>query len=204
MDIPVNNVKSLAIGADLNTDTWADFVARLRHDCVGEGVRDHYTADAIFIVQANRLITGLDTDYCDKRVLLYEDSEWFSPVEYYDSLDDDERASLDENALLQEDCGFLDMDQSDQWEMLTEMDEFTVTGCDEQWEFVNSHFTKDAAEAFIRRKKHDYPRGLRVYVDAQVYCWEYNAIKAAILDGRIGLYDQHNDSLAAVAAQEVV
>ncbi len=44
----------------------------------------------------------------------------------------------------------------------------------------------DAAEAFIKRKKHDYRKGLRVYVDASTYSWELNTIKAAILSGRIG------------------
>jgi hypothetical protein len=45
---------SLATGAKLTPETWADFVARLKHDCRSEGVSDHCTADAIFIVQAKR------------------------------------------------------------------------------------------------------------------------------------------------------
>ena len=49
---------------------------------------------------------------------------------------------------------------------------------------MNSHFTKDAAEAFIRRKKHDYGE-MRVYVESQYYAWEFEAIKAAILDGTL-------------------
>ena len=44
----------------------------------------------------------------------------------------------------------------------------------------------DDADAFIKRKGHDYREGLRVYVDATSYSWELNTIKAAILDGRIG------------------
>ena len=57
---------SLAHGAPLSTESWADFVARLRHDCVGEGVHDHYTADAIFKVEARVLIYGIDRTYTDK------------------------------------------------------------------------------------------------------------------------------------------
>ena len=57
---------------------------------------------------------------------------------------------------------------------------------EERWEFVCQHFTRDAADAFIKRKGHDYREGLRVYVDATSYSWELNTIKAAILDGRIG------------------
>ncbi|MNN59485.1 hypothetical protein D3C81_1746030 [compost metagenome] len=50
---------------------------------------------------------------------------------------------------------------------------------------MSAHFTKDAAEAFIRRKKHDYRHGMRVYVESQYYAWEFNVIKNAILDGRL-------------------
>ncbi|MNR29189.1 hypothetical protein D3C85_1465610 [compost metagenome] len=77
-----------------------------------------------------------------------------------------------------------------QWDILGELDDHTVTGWDDRWVPVNSHFTKDAAEAFIKRKRHDYREGMRVYVDAQTHCWEYNTIKEAILQGRIGLTDE--------------
>lgn len=52
------------------------------------------------------------------------------------------------------------------------------------WQYVCSHFTKEAAEAFIARKKHDYDQ-LRIFVDCQMYCWEYNAIVEGLLDGKI-------------------
>jgi hypothetical protein len=37
-------------------------VQRLRHYCVGEGVRDHCTSCAIFIVEARKTIYGLDME----------------------------------------------------------------------------------------------------------------------------------------------
>jgi len=181
---------SLATGADLTPDTWADFVARLHHDCVGDGVHDHYTADAIFIVQARRLVFGLDSEFSDNRAVIFDGSSWFSPAEYWDDCDDDERAALDAKAgELLDGHTFLRLESGDQWELLAELPEHTVTCWFDHWEYVNAHFTLDAAEAFIRRKKHDYRDGLRVYVDAQVHCWEYNAIKAAILDGRLSIVD---------------
>ena len=57
--------KTLASGAPLTAETFADLVQRLRHDCIGDGVKDHGTADAIFTVQAKRRITGLDLDNVD-------------------------------------------------------------------------------------------------------------------------------------------
>lgn len=117
------SIPSLATGQALNAATWADFVQRLRYDCNGEGVRDHCTANAIFIVEARKIVCGLEGH--------------------------------------------------------------TVTGWDEQWVYVNAHFTHAAAEAFIKRKKHDYRHGMRVYVESQYYAWEFNAIKQAILDGTL-------------------
>lgn len=178
---------SLARGAPLTPDTWADFVTRLRHDCVGEGVDDHCTANAIFTVQAKRIVTGLDLDYCDSEsTLVYCDgSSWYSPKEYWSACDEDEQASL--NELSQADCDldFLALGVSEQWELLAALPDHTVTGWREEWGHINSHFTKDAAEAFIKRKKHNYREGMRVCVESQYWAWEFNAIKDAILSGKL-------------------
>lgn len=181
---------SLAHGAPLSPESWADFVARLHHDCVGEGVHDHYTADAIFKVESRQLIYGIDKDYTDKIAVICDDSVWFSPREYWDDLDKDSQAALNRDAQHWSECDFLELDEGDQWEQLGDLDDHTVTGWDGKWVPVNSHFTKDAAEAFIKRKRHDYHEGIRVYVDAQTHCWEYNTIKEGILQGRIGLTDE--------------
>lgn len=181
---------SLAHGAPLSTESWADFVARLRHDCVGEGVRSHCTADAIFKVESRERIYGIDKDYTDKLAVIFDDSVWFSPQEYWDDLDEEGRAALNRVAQRWSECDFLERDEDDQWDQLGDLDDHRVTGWDESWEYVCSHFTKDAAEAFIERKRHDYRKGIRVYVDAQTHCWEYNTIKEGILQGRIGLTDE--------------
>lgn len=178
---------SLANGCDLNAATWADFVTRLRHDCVGAGVHDHCTAAAIFIVQARRITYGIDTDYSANRVLIdhCNEGEWFSPKDYWDDRDEDERVALNKAMQDWSDCQFMKADESDQWYVLGELEGHAVTGWCESWEYINAHFTKDAAEAFIRRKKHDYRKGMRVYVDSQYYAWEFEAIKEAILDGTL-------------------
>lgn len=180
--------KSLATGADLDKETFDDFVSRLRHDCEGEGVKDHCTACAIFTVQSRRLIAGIDLDYASERAAFIEDRKYFSPDEFYDDCDE-LQAQLDAYALDSYGSAekFSDLGESEKWDAISECEEVTVTGIDWRWEHVNSHFTKDAAEAFIRRKKHDYRDGLRVYVDAQVYCWEFEAIKSALMSGRLVL-----------------
>lgn len=194
-----HNKHTLATGADLTPATFEDFRQRLVHHCRGEGVADHYTADAIFIVEAKQLICGTSTDYTDNRVVFRDDNEWFSPQEYWDDADEDERAELDKAAQEYGDCDFLVLAPHAQWEVLGELEDRTVTGWAEWWRYVNAHFTREAAEAFIKRKAHDYPMGLRINVDAQLYCWEWNAIKAAIMDGHLRLVNES----AASSGQEV-
>jgi hypothetical protein len=176
--------KSLATGYPLTQETFDDFVSRLKYHCIGEGVEEHCTSDPIFIVQKKNIVTGLDTDYCESRVIVCDDQLFFSPKEYWDSLDVPEQVDLDVSAILSRDSVFNQLDELDQFDFLSEQDDLTVTGYEEQWEYVCAHFTKDAAEAFIARKKHDY-NGLRVLVDSQYWSWEFNAIRNAILSGQL-------------------
>jgi len=179
---------SIATGAALTADTFSDFVQRLRHHVRGEGVDWHYTADAMFTVQARKIIFGIDRDYTDKTAVYVDESMYFSPQEYWDG-NEDMRVRLDAAAHEVDEMPFLSLETYEQWDILSDLPEHTVSGWDERWEIVNSHFTKEAAEAFIRRKMHDYRDGLRVYVEAQVYCWEYNTIIAGLMDGRIVFKD---------------
>lgn len=183
---------SIAVGGQLTPDTWADFVQRLRHHCKGQGVNWHHTAAALFTVQTQRTDYGYERDYAEGLVVIHDGSAWFSPDDYWKDLDEEEQSEL--NAIAQEDggCDFTDMDTDDQWEILAGLDDHAVTGWNKRWEIVNSHFTKEAAEAFIRRKQHDYGP-MRVYVESQYYAWEFEAIKEAIMDGRLVIADaQHH------------
>lgn len=179
--------QSIASGDKLTPETFADFVQRMKYHCQGEGVSDHCTADAIFIVERKRLITGIDLDYAPEKVICLDDRQWFSPKEYWDDCDRQQKAVLNKASQDWCDKKFLHADEDDQWYVLGELEDHTLTGYSEEWDYVNSHFTKEGAEAFIKRKKHDYPDGLRVYVDANIYCWEFNAIKQALMDGRLVL-----------------
>lgn len=181
--------KTLAKGYPLTKETYDDFVSRLKHDCVGVGVKEHCTADALFIVQKKMIVSGIDLDYCDNRMVYCDDSSWFSPQEYWDDLDDEGKESINSLAIEFADSEFLELKLYDQWSLLDDLDNHFVTGYEERWEYVNSHFTKDAAEAFIARKKHDY-KGLRIYVDSQYYAWEFNEIKNAILSGKLAFKDE--------------
>lgn len=193
---------SIATGSELDKATFDDFVQRLRHHMRGEGVEYHCTADALFTVQARKLIFGIDQDFTDKLAVCVDESAYFSPQEYWDAAEDNTRENLDALANEAYELAFLALDISEQWDILNDLPDHSVLGWDERWDYVNSHFTKEAAEAFIKRKKHDYRDGIRIYVEAQVYCWEFNAIIKGLLDGSIGYVGEVSAAPSAPGSQE--
>ncbi|KQP02500.1 hypothetical protein [Pseudorhodoferax sp. Leaf265] len=173
---------TLANGAGLTAETWADFVARLHHDVKGEGVSRHYTADATFLVE-KRVWREVPEENSDIRQI-YCDGHTETPADFFADKDEETQAKYNEAA----GGSFLEADSYEMREALAKLiPEAHLLHVVEDWEFVCQHFTRDAADAFIKRKGHDYRDGLRVYVDCTCYSWELNTIKAAILDGRIGL-----------------
>lgn len=180
--------KSLAYGAPLTQSTFADFVERLRYDCKGERVNDHCTADAFFLVQHKDRVCGLDAEYSDKRFILdsANHAEYESPKEWFDALEEEGQDFFNQKAQDESGADFLDLFECDQWDMFAndEIEDHSVVYYQDEWKTINHHFTYDAAEAFIKRKGHDYGE-LRVYADAHTYGWEYNAIKQALLDGSL-------------------
>lgn len=178
---------SIATGDILNGESFDDFVMRLKHHCKGEGVQDHCTADALFVVQARRRVIGIDREFTDNLVAFSSDGdvEYFSPEEYFSCLSHAEKMALNKHSVEREGRKFKSLMPFEQWEIMDGYNDLQVSGFHEYWEYVNSHFTKEGAEAFIKRKKHDYRGGLRIYVESQFYCWEFNAIKEAIMNGQL-------------------
>lgn len=174
--------RTLANGAELSAETWADFVARLHHDCVGPGVERHYTADATFIVQ--KRVWRVVPEEMSDILRVHTDGYDETVADFFADLEPEQQAALNDEC----DGSFSEADGYDKGRALAKLHpDSTLYYAEETWEFVCQHFTRDAADAFIKRKAHDYREGLRLYVDATSYSWELNTIKAAILDGRIGL-----------------
>lgn len=180
---------NLAQGHSMSKLAWDNFVSRLRHDCVGEGVNRHCTADAIFIVQTLVLQTGIDREVAEGFCIVDDGSVIRSHAAWYMRLCDDELKEKLDQAMA--DYGsFCKAPSYEAFDLVAgmELDDVYVTGYVERWDYVNSHFTREAAEAFIKRKAHNHIE-LRVYVDAQTHCWEFNAIKQAIIEGQIKFVD---------------
>lgn len=149
---------------ELTPENFQAFLERLRYHNKGEGVNDHCTAHPIFVVQSLRRVTGIDLDYdpeyfwtdFDHEVEMGEEElkealkEYIEEVGKIDDFDpeyDDIDSIIDsaDNAIV-----------TPEYEVV-----FQKIGYAEEWRYVNVHFTREAAEAFIKRKKHDY-RELRI------------------------------------------
>jgi len=177
--------KTLANGAPISKETWDDFVKRLHHDIKGEGVRDHYTADAVFLVQKRVWLTV--PEGCGDCLRVVTDGHDEALDSFIKDLEPEVLASLNEavDGVFAEACSY-EMAEA----LAKVLPDSTLYHSVVDWETVNQHFTKDAAEAFIKRKGHDYREGLRVYVDCSCYSWELNTLKEAILSGQIGFIEQ--------------
>lgn len=181
--------ESLVYGV-LNKETFEDFLSRMRHQVRGEGVNDHATCDAVFVVKCKTLISEIDKANTDDTVLFIDDSRYFSFEEFAENHDNEE---LD--LMIKEGCP-IEFD-GDIYSCARDYDFFewvedkkgsdwcaTHTGYDWKWEYVNHHITMEAAKAFIKRKSHDYGE-MMVYVDSAYWSWELKAIMNGLLDGKI-------------------
>jgi len=165
---------------ELTKDNYSDFIARLRNHNHGEGVEYHCTANPIFIVQSLKRISGIDIDY---------DPSYF----WTDSDGEGEWTEEEFSAELAEfvaDCGEHDEFDPNRDRVVERGGEmlFQKIGYHDNWEYECAHLTREAAEAFIKRKSHDH-RKLRIYVDSQYWCWEFNSIIGGLLSGKIGLIE---------------
>lgn len=164
---------------ELTKEAFEDFISRLKFHNQGKGVDSHCTANPLFIVQSRKRVVGIDLQY-DPSTLWTDVEEEVSEYETYEEL---RQAVLEYEEEYECNVDQWDFDHDDKIFCNGEVAFQKVGYCD-TWEFVTAHFTKEAAEAFISRKKHDY-RELRVYVEAQVHCWEWNAIVKGLLNGKI-------------------
>ncbi|WP_027360154.1 hypothetical protein [Desulforegula conservatrix] len=164
-------------------EEFQDFIDRLRFHNKGKGVDWHYTANPIFLVRNEDRKTGIDMDCCNGTLWYYDDLKYESTDEIIEDMDADELQKLLSILGISDEAKIKEEENDDLYAALDELG-YNQTGYVDEWVYVCAHFTKEAAEAFIERKKHDY-RKLAVYVDSQFRCPEFNAVIDALLTGKI-------------------
>ena len=165
---------------ELTKEFFDEFLTRLKYQHRGKGVDDHCTAHPMFTVQCLKYIPGISLEYDPDYFWIDSDHEGeYSAKEFEEVLDE---YISDGNIIDKFDKKYDDVVTIDGGAEII----FQRVGYVETWEHVNSHLTKEGAEAFIKRKKHDY-KELRIYVDSQYHCWEFNTIIDGLLSGKITL-----------------
>lgn len=117
---------------------------------------DQYTANPMFVVERKRIVTGIDTDYCesdDDIVWIIEDSMIFNGDHEFSELE----AGYNESATVPEN--------------------YTRTGFSSHWEFVTLFFTQQAADNYISRHGHKHDATLRVSVESAYRNDEYQTVR---------------------------
>ncbi|MGW8422834.1 hypothetical protein [Comamonas sp. HJ-2] len=174
----------LARTGHLTKQNFADFKNRLWESCEGSGVAAHCTANALFLVQRRVTTWGLTEGYAQHWGVVASGKAYDSIAQFYESCDEERRRLLDSSARNLHGKAFIDLDHESAADLL-ERREVEVVGYRYSWSFVSAHFTPEAAQLFIDKNKFGFDEPLRVYVFSQAYCEEFNAVKNALMDGRI-------------------
>jgi hypothetical protein len=171
----------LVVGAPL-TDKGLDDLSRRLTRTFGT---ETYSAGVIslFIVQALRHHYGVDLAFTDNRAILFNGQAFHSVHDYWESCTEEEQAYLDERTL----NGFLNLSADEQYAVLSQFDNHTVIGRTEQWEYVCTQISEEAAQAFVDRKGHDYPHGLRYVAQTQDNSPELASVLLGLKAGEMAL-----------------
>lgn len=175
------------------------FLETLRDDHMGEGPKQHMTNYPVYIVQRERLITGIDTQFTDKLCAIDHDGDvYFSPLEAWktftemDELDvisdttlvDEEPALVEAMENMGIEC-FSDASDDQKWDLVRAIEGISfVTGYDTLWEFESAHLTSASAEHKKQRlENRRYNSKYRIYIESNHDDDEYKQIVNAILSG---------------------
>lgn len=163
---------------------YVDFLKRLRYHNLGPGTDQHLTTNPLFVVKQKVLDLGYSLDYTNKIAIVdaITDHISYSLEDFVKDLTVEQRKTLD--TLTENGVPFADQSANNQIDILQNSYRYKVTGYVERLEFVNCHFTREAAKAFIDRKRHNYGP-LVITVTSQKDCFEFNSVIHAMLNNRI-------------------
>jgi hypothetical protein len=183
-------------------EAWAEFTQQLKNSWEKDNAG---TDSPIFVVQAKNIVWGLDPTHDSVEITnivdVDQDSKYKSVEEFFESLKATDKHDLNGLAIDEEDELFLDVKASTQFKILTDWNwnGHNVHICHGKyfWEDINCHLTRSAAEAFIKRKSHDYGE-LRVFVKSLYWCDEFKNLLNAIITGEVGLNSEEDDNILSV------
>ena len=181
----------------MKKEQWNEFLERLKYWNLGEGVRNHGTANPIFEVKEKVRVYGLDSQYSENSVWFDNENErsWddipslLKDLDESGEIDDLFRETGDYNCKTVGD--YLRLHEFDQEKFLERLG-FNEVWYVEEWKHVNTHLTSEGAQRFIDRKQHDYGE-LKIWVDSLYWCFEFQEVIEAILNGEIGYIEKETN-----------
>lgn len=176
---------SLANGDLLNAETFANFVERLKHDCHGPRFIEHGTGQVIFHVEEKSVVTGIDRELTENAAILKDDQIWLDLDSF---LRDACKEDMDRFEALSKHfhkSSFNDQDKDEKLDIIEQIEGYSVSGFHQLWKTINVHFTHDAAQSYIDKNSSKHKMELRIAEENQYRCDEFNAIKNAILQGKL-------------------
>ncbi|WP_274643945.1 hypothetical protein [Pseudomonas serbica] len=190
----------LALGAPLTDKGLDDLSLRLTKTFGTES----YSAGVIslFIVQALRHHYGLDLAFTDNRAILFNGQAFHTVQDYWLSCTEEEQAYLDERTL----NGFLKLSEDEQYTALSRHDNHTIIGRTEQWDYVCTQISEEAAQLFVSRKQHDYPNGLRYVAQTQTHSPELASVLNGLKAGDLAVTPERDGKpyLTPVKSQQLI
>jgi hypothetical protein len=177
--------QSIITGAALTAETLAEFKTRLQHDCTGDGYAEHCTTQPVFVVKELRFQYDIELEYAEKKAIYFDDEYYHSIAAFMEVANDHTKELLDEVSLKALKLKFDQLDEDLQYSTLNLLEYIQIVGYVEHWRYLNVHFTQAAADEFIGQSRKNYPDGLQVFIESQQYCPEFNAIRNAILSGKL-------------------
>ena len=191
---------------ELTKENFDKLIKNLKHwNESDEGRDSHCTANPIFDVQEKVKVYGFDSGYSD--AFEFFNSDLQLSVENIESLIEE----LEDPSELFGKIAAIsikDFFERNYYEQVLAAKElgYEVVHYQEEWKHVNTHLTREAAQAFIKRKQHDHGE-LRIWVSSLYWCWEFNMIIQGLLSGKISLVEpqtplEQSDFVAWVKSED--
>lgn len=153
-----------------------------------EGINSHGTDGPIFDVQEKVRIYGLDSGYSDYFEFGKGETYFDSISDFLESIDDEEELEIINQCwgkyFDQKPVRLKDFPEDTLIKFLGDCCDYQKVYYKEDWKHVNTHLTREAAQTFIDRKKHDYTE-LRIWVSSLYWCWEFKDLIEGLVNGDI-------------------
>jgi hypothetical protein len=138
------------------------------------------TANPIFVVQEEEMILGFHRDYTDDAAWVDMDSG-----EFFIHTERDEVVA----ELISDGFPYEGKTPGEITDEMIEQSGYVSMGYNKRWKHISAHLTEKAANRYIEANGHRHSGDLRVYVDSQYRCHEFNAVVEALRSGQLILTD---------------